>query len=227
MLDSQMQNDTQCAMHAYARTHSLTHSLQKTSWHSRLASKLFIKPCLSICRKNSTELLPYSPHFVYETFSKDLNGILNTHIAAKKPTNPNPDTHKHNPAPFSLSLCALGLVGYSWSKTFFPLSLFGFVNRRTKLLKSTDAWTRRCSQANPNPYVWVSVWGCAQSLSLSVQCPSPKSDVPTSQLSIVSTATHFVIFLKPQMFDWMRQKQVSTLSASIPRKQNKKKKPEN
>lgn len=110
-------------MHAYAHTH--THSLTTKNFLtlSRLDSKLFFKPCLSICRKNSTELLPHSPHFVYETFSKDLNGILNTHIAAKKPPNPNPTHTNTTPPPsFFLSLCALGLVGYSWSKTFFPLS---------------------------------------------------------------------------------------------------------
>jgi hypothetical protein len=96
-----MQNDTQCAVHAYAHTHSLTTKNFLTL--SRLAGKLFFKPCLSICRKNSTELLPHSPHFVYETFSEDLNGILNTHIAAKKPTNPNP-THTNTTPPPSLSL---------------------------------------------------------------------------------------------------------------------------
>jgi len=124
-----------------AHTHSLTTKNFLTL--SRLASKLFFKPCLSICRKNSTELLPHSPHFVYETFSEDLNGILNTHIAAKKPTNPNPTHTNTTPLPslslsLSLSLCSCFCWVFLKQNLFPTLFLFGFVNRRTKLLKSTD-----------------------------------------------------------------------------------------
>lgn len=124
----------QC-MHTHTHTH--THSLTTKNFLtlSRLASKLFFKPCLSTCCKNSPELLSHSPHFVYETFSKDLNGILNTHShCCKKTHKPKPRHTQTQPRRIlSLSLCSWSCWVFLKQNLFPTLFLFGFVNRRTKL----------------------------------------------------------------------------------------------
>jgi hypothetical protein len=143
---------------------------------------------------------------VYETFSKDLNGILNTHIAAKKTHKPKP---KPNPAPFSLSLSPslslsllylsvlLVLLGIPEAKPFSLSLSLRVCQQKNKTPQIDRSLNTTMFSGEPKPLrVGVCVWGCAQSLSLSVQCPSRKSDVPTSQLSIVSTTTTLCYFFE-------------------------------
>ncbi len=195
-------------------THTHTHSLLKTSWHSLawLVNSSLNPVCLFVAKilQSSSHI---HPTLCMRLFPRTSMASSTLTLLQKNPQTQTQHTQTQPRPLLSLSL-SLSLSLWSWScwvflkQNLFPtLFLFGFVDRRTKLLKSTDPWTRRCSQANPNPYVRVSVWRCAESLSLSVQCPSRKSDVPTSQLSIVSTTTLSYFFRATNvLIEWGKKK---------------------
>jgi hypothetical protein len=155
----------QC-MHTHTHTHSLTTKNFLTL--SRLASKLFFKPCLSTCCKNSPELLSHSPHFVYETFSKDLNGILNTHShCCKKTHKPKPRHTQTQPRPLlSLSLCVL-LLGIPEAKPFSHSLSLRVCQQKNKTPQINRSLNTTMFSGEPKPLrVGVCAGACAISVSV-------------------------------------------------------------
>jgi hypothetical protein len=198
-------------MHAYAHTHTHTHSLLKTSWHS-LASLVnsSLNPfCLFVAK------IPQSSSHIHPTlctrlFARTSMASSTLTLLQKNPQTQTP-THANTTPPPSLSLSLCALVGYSWSKTFFPLSFSSGLSTEEQnpsnqpipehddVLRRTQTLTCGC------------LCGGVRNLCLCLCSVRPVNQTCPHHNSRSSVPPHTVFFLKLQMFDRMRQKKKLSL----------------